>query len=258
MKQDDLQNTMINFSSLKSLQIIMALSTNLYTSIAELAKITGLNKSTVHRILNELAECDFVVKDEIQKKFRLGYQIISLATKIQLTDYLFELSKDKMKYLNDLSGETISLVALNHHEGVYVGKVEAKNQIALRFKVGWKLPLYCTSSGKAILANQNTEFLDSYFSNIELKKYTENTIVDQSRLEAEFETIRKQGFAMDIMEHNPDIICISAPIFLGNKQCIGTIGIVAPSYRFSKEKALSFKNDLTDVAQKITEQLSSM
>lgn len=257
MNQNKLQDIMLKYSSLKSLQIVMALSTtNSYTGISDLVKMTGLSKSTLHRILNELLECNFVIKDEKEKKFKLGYQMINLAMNIQVSDYLVEISKEEMKYLNDISGETISLVVMSDYEGVYIGKMEAKNQISLKFKVGWRLPLYCTSSGKAILANQSKEFLDGYFRSVPLKKFTDDTVTDQQQLKMELKEIKKQGYAMDIKEHNHDIICISAPIFLNNK-CVGTIGIVAPSYRFCKEKALLFKDDVLKASQKITDKLLS-
>ncbi|WMJ86500.1 IclR family transcriptional regulator [Anaerocolumna sp. MB42-C2] len=256
MKQEELQKKMLQCSSLKSMQIIIAISSaEDYTSIVELSKITGLSASTIHRILNELMECGFVVKDEKQKKFKLGFESVALSMKIQVTDYLADISREEMAYLNNLSGETVNLVTLNGYEGVYIAKMEAKNQIALKSKVGWRIPLYCTSSGKVLLSCQNESWLDGYFKNITLNQFTKNTVTDRRTLEIELKKIKIQGYAMDIKEHNQDIICLAAPIFSHDRKCVGTIGIAAPDYRFTEEKALSYLDDVMKAAQSITNKL---
>ena len=69
--------------------------------------------------------------------------------------------------------------------------------------------------------------------------------------------IRQQGYSLDNREHNPDIVCIAAPIFGIDGNLAGTIGISAPDYRFSPEKACSFAEEVKRSAAAITEKLQA-
>ena len=96
-----------------------------------------------------------------------------------------------MTRLNELSLETIHLIAPDNDKAVYIGKMDAKNQIQLRSRIGWKIPLQCTSGGKLILAYHSREWVDSYLNYNPLKQYTNNTIIHKETLHRELELIRQ-------------------------------------------------------------------
>lgn len=256
-QQRAIQRRMAACSSLKSLQIISALSIcRSYMSVSELAEQTGLSASTIHRVLQELMTCGYVVKDEQLKKYRTGFEAMAMAMHLQTSDYFLEAAKSEMERLNDLSMETVNLHVLEGYQARFVGKLEAKNQIGLRSKVGWKIPLYCTSGGKVLLAWQPPKWLAEYFLKVPLKQFTDATITQEEHLRGELEKVRREGFAIDVREHNPDIICLAAPIFGGDGTIMGAIGIAAPDYRFSQEKALSYKQAVKSAAAVISERLA--
>ncbi len=99
--------------------------------------------------------------------------------------------------------------------------------------------------------------MDSYLNYNPLKQYTNNTIIHKETLHRELELIRQQGYSLDNREHNPDIVCIAAPIFGIDGNLAGTIGISAPDYRFSPEKACSFAEEVKRSAAAITEKLQA-
>ena len=67
--------------------------------------------------------------------------------------------------------------------------------------------------------------------------------------------IRIQGYAVDNHEHHTDVVCIAAPVFDVDNQVLAAIGIAAPDYRFSLEKALSYSGEILRCAARITEKL---
>lgn len=252
----DLQEKMKSYSSLKALQIIMALAERKgEVNIGEIAEITGLSPSTIHRILQELQACGFVVKNKEARQYRLGMGMMNITLKVNLSEYLLEAAKKEMTRLNELSLETIHLIAPDNDKAVYVGKLDAKNQIQLRSTIGWKIPLQCTGGGKLILASHSKEWVENYLKYNPLKQYTDNTIMHKETLYRELELIQKQGYSLDNREHNPDIVCIAAPIFGPDGNLAGTIGISAPDYRFSPERACSFAEEVKHSAASITEKL---
>ena len=82
-----------------------------------------------------------------------------------------------------------------------------------------------------------------------------SALTDAEDLRRELEVIRIQGYAVDNHEHHTDVVCIAAPVFDVDNQVLAAIGIAAPDYRFSLEKALSYSGEILRCAARITEKL---
>ena len=245
-------------SSMKALQILGALSfADGYVSITELCTVTGLSAGTTHRVLQEMLECGFVLKDETAKKYRIGFAAWSLSQQLQKNDYLVEAAQSEMVRLNDLTMETIHLIALDQEDdqGVYLAKVGCKNRVGMRSRVGGRIPLYCTSGGKAMLAWQAPEWIEGYLKRSEREKFTANTLVTPAALQRDLEVIRVRGYSLDNKEHHDDVICVSAPVFGSDSKPVCAISISAPAYRFPLEKAIEYGPHAMVSASIITEKL---
>lgn len=242
------------YSSLKSLMILEALasSDSSYISIQDIAELTGLSNSTIHRVLQELCDSGYAKKNT-SHFYKIGISALSLGLKINKSDYLIEAAESEMNKLNDLTGETVHLIVLDKFEGRYIAKKDAQNQIGLKSKVGWSLPLYCTAGGKALLAYQNSEWLDSYFKYNKLEKLTDKTITTEEEMMNELKTIRDRGYSLDDKEHHPDVTCIAAPIFDVEGKVACTISVAAPTYRFPLDKAISFASAIKKSAENISQ-----
>lgn len=252
----ELQKQMKAYSSLKALQILTALAKwKDSANLGDIAEATGLSASTVHRILQELLACGFVNRKGDSKQYQLGMEMMNLSLKVKLSDYLMEAAGDEMHRLNDLSLETIHLIAPDNDKAVYIGKLEAKNQIQLRSRVGYKIPLFCTGGGKLILAYEDRQWVERYLKNNPLIQHTSHTIINRSAFLRELGAIKKQGFSLDDREHNPDIVCIAAPIFGIDHGLAGTIGISAPDYRFPLNRALEFAEEVKKSGEAITRKM---
>lgn len=255
-RQKRLQELMRAQSSMKALQILIALADcEDEISLAELVDITKLPPSSAYRILQEMQQCGFAIKNEKTKSYKVGFEARLLAIQLQKTNFLYEAAKDEMKYLNDLSLETVHLIGEEDYEGVYLAKLGAKNSVGLHSAVGKRIPLHCTAGGKAMLSWKPKEWLDAYLNTAKLERYTPKTITNAQDLRRELDVIKIQGYALDNHEHHTDVVCIAAPILDVDNVSLASIGLAAPDYRFSLEKALSFSVEIIKCAARITEKL---
>ncbi|MFR3923327.1 MAG: helix-turn-helix domain-containing protein [Dysosmobacter welbionis] len=95
---------MRTYSSMKALQLLVALADcEGEISLAQLSAATGIPPSSTHRILQEMQHCGFVIKDEVKKCYRAGFEARLLAIQLQKTNFLYEAARGEMAYLNDLS-----------------------------------------------------------------------------------------------------------------------------------------------------------
>lgn len=253
--EKEINEKLHSYASMKPMALLNSLTFAESTmSITELADNTGLSPSTVHRILQEMLECGWVMKTA-DKKYKLGYEAFSMAVRVKSKNYLLEASVGEMIRLNDLSCETVHLIVLDGYEGMYVAKQEAKNQIGLRSRVGKHIPLYCTGGGKAIMSSQEDSWLKDYLRSVERKQFTPATKTTEQELWQEVKLIRHQGYSLDIREHNPDIICVAAPIVDGTGRAVCAISVSAPDYRFTVELARSLSGEVAAAAQTISAKL---
>lgn len=242
---------------MKALQILNAMpKDNGYINIIDIVSRTDLSPSTVHRILKELVECDYIEKDEIQKQYRIGREMIILANGFNNNNNLVILAKNELTRLNSISNETIHLVMLDGMEGVYIDKIDTKHEIRLKSKIGNKIPLYCTGAGKAILAFQNEKWQNKYIASQPRVKHTSKTIVDEDALRTELKNIQSKGYSTDNQEHHDHVRCISIPIITSSQEAVAAISISAPEFRFTDQDALALVGELRKSAEIIEKGLN--
>jgi DNA-binding IclR family transcriptional regulator len=119
------------------------------------------------------------------------------------------------------------------------------------------VPLYCTSHGKALLADFEEHDLKTLFGGKPLKPWTKNTIVSIRVLAKACEEIRTRGFATDESEFLDGVRCLAAPIRDRDGTVIASIGISAPVARFPHEVEKEYAGDVVSAAARIAEILSA-
>lgn len=105
-----------------------------------------------------------------------------------------------------------------------------------RVEVGEREPLYCTALGKQFLASFSEEELEKYLSHAPFEKLTEQTLTTDEEIKAELKKVEVQGFSIDYMEFNEDLICIAAPVRDFTKKVVAAISVSLPENRYTEEK----------------------
>ncbi len=240
----------------RALGILEALSEG-QMGLQEISKCVGLNKSTVHRLLQTLMYKGFVKQDMERMQYGLTTKILQLSQKIIEDLDIVDISKTFLQTLNDQTEEVVHLVKFEENDAVYIHKIEAKNNIRMYSYIGKKIPLFSSAVGKAYLAFSSEAARKSKWQLIlsSMERYTENTIISEKGLLEELEIIKKRGFAIDNEENELGVICVAAPIYnyLGSIEY--AISISTPKFRFSKEKLELFGQLVMETANEISKKL---
>ncbi|MDR1656589.1 MAG: IclR family transcriptional regulator [Deltaproteobacteria bacterium] len=192
--------------------------------LGKISTITGLSKSTVHRLLSALQARDYVEKLS-DSTYRLGIKVLEIASYHINT---LELLTESRPHLNDLH---LSL-NLNSHLGlledyqvVYIGLVNSSPQAKIYAQVGKRSPAYCSSMGKCLLAGLSKSELDETLRHIEFKPFTDRTIVSLPALKRHLVEVRNQGWAVDNEEFQAGQRCVGAPIFDYRGESLAAISV---------------------------------
>jgi IclR family acetate operon transcriptional repressor len=195
----------------------------------EIARRTGINASTVSRLLATLAAARLVEYVPESGRYRLGLRLLQLGQAVLGRLDLREVARAHLVRLVEETGETVTLSAPGEHEAVTVDFVPSSSSVRSVARLGRPSVAHATATGKVLLAFGSAEPPPG-----RLKRYTARTITDRKRLAAELARVRERGFATAIGEREDDLNAIAAPLFGGRGELAGILGVQGPAPRFAR------------------------
>jgi DNA-binding IclR family transcriptional regulator len=225
-------------SSVQSaLRLLDHLSQHEDSGVSELARSFGTTKGTVHRLLSSMAAEGFVDQDPRTRRYRLGVKLLTLGTRFQSKSSFQEIARPYLIELRDATGETVNLGVLRGNEVVYVEKIDSREALRIDIGIGSRVPAYCTSLGKAILAFQPSGVRQDYLDHFKPTRKGSARISSRKALREELQHVKKQGYAVDEGEMLPDVCCIGAPILDSQGLSIAAISVSTPASRFAAKRS---------------------
>jgi DNA-binding IclR family transcriptional regulator len=229
---------------------ILASKADVGIGLAELSALIKMPKSSTHRYLATLQELGLAERKD-GDRFCLGPKVIEIAGVFLAKSDLRNESQVVMNELAEQTGETIHLAVPSGREVVYISKVESPHALGMSSHIGSRLPMYCTSLGKAILAFSNTELLESVLTD-SMEARTSHTKTSPTALRAELVSVRSQGFALDNEENEPGIRCVGAPVLDYSGKAIAAISISGPCERITFERAMQLGPMLWESTRRVS------
>lgn len=175
-----------------------------------LSERTGLPRSTVHRILDQMIRLRWLA--HAPGGYRLGMRPLELgglaADHNEIRDAVSPLLHD----LSQRTGMVGHLGVLDGREVLYLDKVAGRAAAAVPTRLGGRMPAHCTALGKALLAALEPSIVEASFRE-RLPQLTARTIGETGELQRELARIRsRQGVAVDVEEAIAGISCVAVPI----------------------------------------------
>lgn len=226
-------------------------------SLLEISRETGLNKSTVFRILDTLDSLGWVARSSKDGSYRLGLAIFKLGNwAIKGLDF-YDVSHPHLEHLAKITGQTVHLGIHDNGKILYLNKLENPGTIISQpSAIGYRLPMHCTAMGKVLLAfSDNEETLNNIIEKGKLKKFTKNTITKKNILIEELEDIRNKGYAIDNEEVQTGLCCIAAPIRDYTGRVIAAISVSGLKPVFNARRISSLASNVVKSAQYISRDL---
>jgi DNA-binding IclR family transcriptional regulator len=220
----------------------------------DVARLSGLPVSTVHRFLVNLESAGFLSCDNTGL-YQLGIACVSLGHAVRGQLDVRRASLPRLQELNHRTRETVHLTVRHGLSAVYVEKLDSPEPLRIHSRIGATVPLYCTAVGKVMLAYLPDAEREKTLEQLELKRFTENTVSNLQQLQAELHRTRKKGYACDLEEHEPHIRCIAAPIWDHAGIVNASLSVTGPAVRMSTARLRQIAPLIRDAGLRISEQL---
>ncbi len=235
---------------LRALSVLHALrdsSTDL--GVTEIAKMVSLPSSTVHRILRTLVLTGYVVQSGETDRYRLGREAFLLGRAAGHT-LGFDAALPVLERLAVATGESVNLVVRDGAEGIVVLRVESSQPLRFSQPVGSRIPLYCTSTGKALMAfSPDAEETVARLG--PLQPRTSHTITSAKELLRELAGTRKRGFSVNHSERIPGVCGVAAPVLASSGLLIAALAIQGPEFRMPAERISELGPQAIETAREI-------
>jgi IclR family KDG regulon transcriptional repressor len=205
-------------------------------SLADLAKLTGINITTVHRACTSLTNRGYLYQKEKGGKYSLGVKLLQFNYIANTGVNIKEEAYPFLKILCDEITETVILAVLDGVEPIDIVCILPDKMLQAAPGIGTKSPFHCTSVGKIFLANMSDERIEGVIGLQGLKVYTDFTINDMNRLKTDLETIRQDGIAFDDEEYILGLRSAAAPVYGEQGNLLAAVAFLAPSTRISSLK----------------------
>ncbi|WP_046117288.1 IclR family transcriptional regulator [Ensifer aridi] len=196
-------------------------------SIADAAKITGLDRATVRRSLLTLSELGYADYDG--KFFTLTPRILRLGHAYLSATPLPTIVQPYLDQLSEKAGQSASASVLDGTEIVYVARASQRRVMSINLTPGSRLPAYCASMGRVLLAALPEPEARAILARSELRANTPKTKTDPEELMTELSRVRAQGYAIIDQELELGLCSIAVPLMNARNQVIAALNIGAPA-----------------------------
>jgi IclR family pca regulon transcriptional regulator len=200
-------------------------------TLTEVAERTGLTRAGARRILLTLHTLGYVRHDG--RLFQLSPRILDLGFAYLSSLPFWNLAEPVMEKLVADVKESCSAAVLDGTDIVYVLRVPTQKIMSINLGVGSRLPAYCTSMGRMLLAGLPEDELRTRLIQSNPMARTPKTKVSVEDLMDCIAQIRQQGWSQVDQELEEGLISMAAPIRDRNGTILAALNISGQANRTS-------------------------
>jgi len=186
--------------------------------LSQITEITGLGKSATQRFVHTWRKLGYLEQDPQSKEYSLSPRVLGVAFNYMRSDQLVSAAMSHLVETRRTHRETINLGRRVDTDMIFIVRLPGRQMTVPSSVIGDQMPMYCTTSGRAILAMLPEQEARKVIDDSDLKELTPSTITDPDELMAKVRQAREDGFSIAVEEGHPGLITIGAAIqdYLGN------------------------------------------
>ncbi|MGC2291257.1 MAG: IclR family transcriptional regulator C-terminal domain-containing protein [Candidatus Acidiferrales bacterium] len=237
----------------RGLAVIQAFSQNKrQLTISQVSAKTGFSRAAVRRCLYTLAKLGFAGSDD-NRHFYLRPRVLALGHSYISSMPLATAAQPVLEHFSRLLHESCSIATLDGLDIVYVARANVTRIMAIDLGVGSRLPAFCTSMGRVLLAHLPPDELESFLARIQVTRYTERTIVTADKLRPVLRLVLRNGYAIVDQELELGLRSMAVPIQNPSGKVVAAVNVGAHAQRVSNQDMLNkFLPHLQSAAQELS------
>lgn len=203
-------------------------------TLTDVAKRADMTRAAARRFLLTLTQLGYVATDG--KYFQLTPRVMDLGFAYLSSMDLWQVAMPFMEQVSKELEESCSASVLDGCDVVYVARVPARRIMSVSLTVGTRLPAFCTSMGRVLLAAKSDAEIEAYVAATDLKPHTANTITDPQVLVDAIQEAGRRGFALVDQELEEGLRSLAVPIRNKTGQVLAAMNVSGHASRIGRDE----------------------
>lgn len=213
-----------------------------------------LPKATAYRLVDWFVTQGYLAREPVRRRLIVGPKFTNLAFGALSSSMRHDTPHVVLQRLVHTLNETCNIGTLLNGEVVYLDRVEAEHwPLRLHYTIGSRVPLHCSAIGKLFLALAASPRRRRLLQSLDLRRFTDTTITDGGKLDAELRQIRKEQVSFDREEYLVGVVCMAVPVIGRNGEMLAALAIQAPEARMNVQTARRHLPALRHAASELAE-----
>ena len=222
-------------------------------TIAQISQKTGIPRAAVRRCLHTLKQLGYAEAE--MNNFSLRPKVLTLGYSYLSSTPLAVSSQPCLNSISHTLNESCSLAVLDDSEVLYVARSATSRVMSVALNAGSRLPAYCTSLGRVMLAHMAPGELDAYLARTRLRPMTERTVASPQQLREILAGVREDGYAINDEELELGLRSIAVPVRGASGKVLAALNVGAQASRVS---AAQMREEFLPVLQRGAQELSML
>ncbi len=201
-------------------------------TISQLSIKTGLSRAAVRRCLYTLTKLGFAGAED-GSRYSLRPRMLTLSHTYTTSNTLSSAAQPILERMSASLHESFSVATLDGEDIVYIARTQVNRVMAVDLHIGSRLPAYCTSMGRILLAYLPAEQLEQYLAKVNLIPHTTRTITSIEKLRLALRNIRRNGYAICDQEYEVGLRSIAVPVYSSSGRVVATLNLSGNAPRLS-------------------------
>jgi IclR family pca regulon transcriptional regulator len=223
----------------RGLAVIQAFShTKRQQTISQISSKTGFSRAAVRRCLYTLAKLGFAGSAD-NRHFHLRPRVLTLGHSYISSMPLAVAAQPVLEHVSHVLHESCSIATLDGPEIVYIARANVTRIMSIDLGVGSRLPAFCTSMGRILLADLPPEKLEELLAKMEFKRYTERTVANAEKLRQILRLVQRNGYSVSDQELEHGLRSMAVPIRNPAGKVVAALNVGAHAQRVSLQDLLT-------------------
>ena len=201
-------------------------------TISQLSLRTGLSRAAARRCLYTLAKLGFAGTED-GSRYSLRPRMLALSHSYAASNNLALAAQPVLERMSLLHRESFSVATLDCDDIVYIARTSAARMMTVDLHIGSRLPAFCTSMGRVLLAHLAPDALEQYLSRVVLTPFTTRTINSVDKLRQQLRTVRRTGYALCDQEYEVGLRSLAVPVYATSGKVVATLNLSGSAPRLS-------------------------
>jgi len=201
-------------------------------TISQISGMTGFSRAAVRRCLYTLVKLSFAGNDD-NRHYYLRPRVLTLGHSYISSMPLAAAAQPILDRVSHALRESCSIATLDGTEIVYIARANVTRIMSIDLGVGSRLPAFCTTMGRILLAHLPSEEAEETLSRVEFKRFTARTVTNLEKLRQILRLAQRNGYSIIDQELEHGLRALAVPIRNPEGKVVAALNVGVHAQRVS-------------------------